>query len=279
MTVCIAALNVYPVKSCKGTALVTARLTPAGFYSDRAWMLVNAQGRFLTQREMPRMALIESSVIESAVQGSGVRFAAPGMSAIEVYSGDQDQERTVVVWLDTLTALDVGDVAAEWLSKFLHMAVRLVRFHPKSRRISSREWTGDVESPNQFSDGYAMLAISEASLADLNARLPSSMAPLPMNRFRPNIVLSGLDAYAEDRIHELHTDDVRLRVVKPCTRCAITTTDQLTGEVCGDEPIKTLKSYRWDAALRGVTFGQNVILMLGAGRTLSVGQELVPIWK
>jgi len=279
MTVRVAALNIYPVKSCKGIALANARLTPAGFYSDRAWMLVNPQGKFLTQRELPRMALIEPSLMESAERGSGVRLAAPGMSVIEVFPGDQHQERKVVVWRDTLTALDVGDFAAEWLSQFLHTAVRLVRFHPKARRISSREWTGEIESLNQFSDGYAMLAISEASLADLNARLPNPMTPLAMNRFRPNIVLSGLDAYDEDRIQELHSDDVRLRIVKPCTRCAITTTDQLTGEVCGDEPIKTLKSYRWDAALRGVTFGQNVILIRGDGKLLSVGQDLVPIWK
>jgi uncharacterized protein YcbX len=250
-----------------------------GFASDRAWMLVNAQGKFLTQRELPRMALIEPALIESAELGSGVRFAATGMSTIEVFLDNRCQDRTVIVWRDTLTAIDAGDVAAEWLSIFLHRAVRLVRFHPNARRISSLEWTGDIESPNQFSDGYAMLAISEASLTDLNARLPNTMAPLPMNRFRPNIVLSGLDAYAEDRIHELHAGDVHLRIVKPCTRCAITTTDQLSGEVCGDEPIKTLKSYRWDAALRGVAFGQNVILARGDGSTLSVGQELVPIWK
>jgi uncharacterized protein len=274
MTVQVAALHVYPVKSCKGIALNSVQLTPTGFSSDRHWMVVDPEGNFLTQRDLPRMAAIEPTSLPN-----GLRLSAPGMSAIEFITGDEHSERAVIVWRDTLLALDAGDPVAQWLSQFLQVAVRLVRFHPNARRVSSREWTGDIESLNQFSDGYAMLAIGEASLADLNGRLPNSIAPLPMNRFRPNIVLAGLDAYAEDRIHELHAGNVRLRIVKPCTRCKITTTDQLSGQVCGDEPIKTLKSYRWDVTLRGVAFGQNVILAAGAGCTLAVGQELAPVWK
>jgi uncharacterized protein YcbX len=251
-----------------------AKLASTGFELDRHWMLVNTADKFLTQRELPRMALID--VASSA---TGVQLTAPGMPAILVQPRDHRAERTVTVWRDTLTALDEGDDVAAWLSHFLGVNVRLVCFHPEQKRVSSRDWTGDIQALNKFSDGYAILAISEASLADLNHRLPASVAPLPMNRFRPNIVLSGLDAYAEDRIHELHAGNVRLRIVKPCTRCAIPTTDQLTGEVCGDEPIKTLKSYRWDAALRGVTFGQNVIVIDGVGSSLAVGESLEVVWK
>jgi len=275
MTVRIAALYVYPVKSCKGTELTQAQLTRTGLQGDRHWMLVNRSGKFLTQRELPRMALIKPTVSSNVL-----RLAAPGMQSIEVSQRDDCHERIVTVWRDTLTALDEGDTISEWLSQFLQKEVRLVRFHPQHRRLSNPEWTGDIEALTEFTDGYAMLVISEASLVDLNSRLPESAGgPLPMNRFRPNIVLSGLDAYAEDRIYELHAGDVRLRVVKPCTRCSITTTDQTSGEVHDDEPIKTLKTYRWDAALRGVTFGQNVILIAGVGAALSVGQELHASWK
>jgi uncharacterized protein YcbX len=241
-------------------------------------MVVGPEGKFLTQRELPKMALIAPTIIDDA-KLKGLRLVAPGMPEMEVFVGNDAQERSIEVWRDTLIARDAGDRVALWLSRFLQTNVRLVGFHPNARRVSSREWTGDIESLNQFSDGYAMLAISEASLADLNSRLPGSMSPLPMNRFRPNIVLSGLDAYAEDKIQELQAGDICLRIVKPCTRCKITTTDQTSGTVIGDEPIRTLKSYRWDAALRGVTFGQNVILAAGSGSVLSVGQELRPIWK
>jgi uncharacterized protein YcbX len=241
-------------------------------------MVVCPEGKFLTQRELPRMALIEATTI-SGTQQQGLRLVAPGMTELEVFLSNDAGERTIEVWRDTLLARDAGDGVALWFSQFLKKSVRLVGFHPNARRVSSREWTGDIESLNQFSDGYAMLAISEASLVDLNSRLPSSVSPLPMNRFRPNIVLSGLAAYAEDKMFELHAGAIRLRIVKPCTRCKITTTDQITGAVSGDEPIRTLKTYRWDAALRGVTFGQNVIVASGDGNVLSVGQELQPIWK
>jgi uncharacterized protein YcbX len=127
--------------------------------------------------------------------------------------------------------------------------VRLVRFDPRSRRRSDSNWTGDADAYSRFADGFALLAISLASLADLNARLER---PLPMNRFRPNLVLDGLEPYAEDELGDFGSDRVRLRRVKPCTRCRITTTDQL----------------------RGVKFGQNVIVLEGAGVELRKGQTL-----
>ena len=118
--------------------------------------------------------------------------------------------------------------------------------------------------------------LSNASLADLNRRLDR---PLPMNRFRPNIVIDGVDAYAEDRIHELVADGIRLRAVKPCTRCIITTTDQATAERDGEEPLRTLRSYRFSTELRGILFGQNLVLVEGVGRELRVGETLAVTWK
>lgn len=274
MTVRIEALNIYPIKSCKGIALSSANLTDTGFAQDRRWMLVNPSGRFLTQRELPRMALVEV-----ALAADSIRLSASDVAPLEVSTRGRHAHQTVTVWRDTLQALDEGDAAAEWCSSFLGMPVRLVRFDPEARRVCNREWTGEVEALNMFSDGYSILLISEASLADLNSRLPTGVGPLPMNRFRPNIVVSGLDAYGEDRIHELRGNGIRLRVVKPCVRCSITTTDQSIGVAKGDEPLRTLKSYRWNAELRGVCFGQNAITIDGVGNALSVGQELEVDWK
>jgi uncharacterized protein YcbX len=154
--------------------------------------------------------------------------------------------------------------------------VRLVRFDPAGRRVSSPEWTQGVEGLAKFADAFAWLIVSEASLQDLNARLS---APLPMNRFRPNIVLGGVDPFDEDRVHEFVADGVRLRAVKACARCVVTTTNQATGTRDGDEPLRTLREFRFDRRLKGVTFGQNLILIDGAGAELRVGQSVALEWK
>jgi hypothetical protein len=157
------------------------------------------------------------------------------------------------------------------LSELLGRPLRLVRFDQSRVRLSDLAWTGGLAAPNLFSDGFPLLAIARASLADLNSRLA---VPLPMDRFRPNLVLDGLPPYGEDALGDLIAGALRLRRVKPCTRCSITTTNQGTGAVEGDEPLRTLKSYRWDRALRGVTFGQNLIVVAGAGSRLTVGHPL-----
>ena len=152
----------------------------------------------------------------------------------------------------------------------------MVRFDTAVPRVCSPEWTPGTQAVTEFADGFPMLVISRASLADLNARLQKS---LPMTRFRPNLVIDGVDAFDEDRIHELRGDGVTIRLVKPCARCAITTTDQQTGERDGAEPLETLKEFRFDRALRGVMFGQNAIPIDGVGRELHVGDEFDVAWK
>jgi uncharacterized protein YcbX len=270
MIATVAALNIYPVKSCRGIALDRATLGEAGFEHDREWLVVQDR-RFVTQREQPRLALIEPRLADGALQ-----LTAPGMPELKIDASNAQEPVEVTCWKDRCDAFDAGDHVAEWLSKFLGQPYRLVRFDPRFRRQSNRAWTGDIEALNRFSDGYPWMLLSNASLADLNARLGRS---LPMNRFRPNIVIDGVDAYAEDRMHELAADGVRLRVVKPCTRCIITTTDQGTAERDGAEPLRTLRSYRFSAELKGVLFGQNLVLVEGAGRELRVGDELAVIWK
>jgi len=267
--IALAAMYIYPVKSCRGIELDRAVLTDAGLEHDREWMIVTPQGRFLTQREVPRLALIVPRLARDALW-----LAAPGLAPLEVPFDAPDEACEVLIWRDRCPARDLGEGAARWLSAFLGRAVRLVRFDPTHRRLSSPQWTGETPALTRFSDGYAMLVLSRASLDDLNARLP---VPLPTERFRPNLVLDGLPPYGEDGLRELWIGErVRLRVVKPCTRCVITTTNQQTGLVEGEEPLRTLGTYRWDAALGGATFGQNVIVLAGAGASLSRGTAVHP---
>jgi len=262
----IASLHYYPVKSCAGVDVDCVQLTSAGIAMDRAWMVVTPSGRFLTQRELPRLALIRPTIVEGVLM-----LAVPGLSVLRVPPGLEGSRVPVAIWKDTCPGIDAGDEAAAWLQQCLERECRLVRFDPAHRRLSSMEWTGGLEAENRFSDGYPLLVIGRASFDDLNARLARA---LPMNRFRPNIVIEGLGPYDEDRVDELFDDDVRLKIVKPCTRCTITTTEQSTGEVDGVEPLRTLKSYRHDRTLNGVLFGQNAIIVQGHGAALRRGQQL-----
>lgn len=267
----IRALNFYPVKSCRGITVDCATVTPMGFAHDREWMIVDASYRFITQREEPRLALIVPTLARDALT-----LDAPERASLRLVLEASAGSVEVIVWRDRCAAFDCGEEAATWLSEYLARPVRLVRFDRRRKRASSTDWTGDIEALNQFSDGFPWLVISQASLDELNARLPE---PLPMNRFRPNIVLTDVPAHAEDRAHELAIGTVRLRLVKPCTRCAITTTDQSAGERTSDQPLRTLKEYRFDKEMGGVLFGQNAILIAGAGEQIRTGQDVEISWK
>ena len=267
----IQAVNIYPVKSCRGIAVQQARITETGFEHDRQWMIVDAKNRFVTQRETPRLALIETEL-----NNGHLCLRAPGLTELTIPDEARGAKVEVVCWRDLCGAFDMGEVASDWLSEYLGARHRLVRFDAARERTSPPEWTREIRALTRFSDAFAWLVISQASLDDLNTRLP---LPLPMNRFRPNIVIRGVDAYAEDRIHEIHAGEVRLRVVKPCTRCAITTTDQSTAERESDQPLRALKQYRFSRQLKGVLFGQNAILVAGLGQTLRVGHEFEIVWK
>jgi hypothetical protein len=262
----ITGIHVYPVKSCRGLDLGRARLTREGLEHDREWMVVTPEGRFLTQREAPGLARVEVGI------GDGdLLLAAAGAGSVAVPLAHAGDAVEVDIWGERCLARDQGQAAAGWLSELLGRRVGLVRFDPRRERPSDPDWTGDATGYARFADGFALLVISLASLRDLNQRLEE---PLPMNRFRPNLVLDGLAPYAEDEPGDLGADGVRLRGVKPCTRCRVTTTDQQSGELRGDEPLRTLKTYRWDPRLRGVKFGQNFIVLQGAGAELSLGQVL-----
>lgn len=267
----IASLHVYPVKSCRGIACTSVGLVATGLAGDRQWLVVSQTGRFLTQRELPRLALVETSLSERELQ-----LTAPGMPRLNVATRSSGPALTVTIWGEQCAARDAGVEPAQWLSRFLGRPVRLVEFDFGRSRLSSAQWTQAIAAPVTFTDAFPILVISQASLDDLNGRLEG---PLPMNRFRPNVVLEGLQAYDEDRIHELVAGDVRLRLVKPCTRCKITTTDQASGAVMGAEPLATLKKYRWSKQLQGVLFGQNAIVVGGVGAELRVGQQFAVTWR
>jgi uncharacterized protein YcbX len=248
-TVVVSALNVYPIKSCAGIALDEARLGPRGIMHDRSFMLVDREGMLITQREQPRMALIRPAI--SADGELTVR--ATGMQALTIVSNQHGPRYPVTVWKYTGDGIDQGDEVAEWLSSFLGIDCRLVLFPNDAVRRSNPKYAKREQDQVAFADGYPCLLISEASLVDLNTRLEQ---PLPMNRFRPNIVVSGTEPYAEDTWRTIRIGEVTFDIVKPCDRCVITTTDQITTQR-GKEPLKTLAKYR-QAADNGVMFGQNL---------------------
>jgi uncharacterized protein len=274
----IARLFVYPVKSCAGVELSEVVLTEAGFDLDRAWMVVNEQGEFVTQRELPRMALVRPQLKHYEVV-----LRAPGMLALHLAIDAVQDPATVTLWGDAVQAFDMGDVAAQWFTDFLGQKLRLVRFDPDHRRLSSMEWTGGLEAPNQFSDGFPLLVLSEASVAELNRKLlAGGHAAVGIERFRPNIVLAGLEANDEDRLDVLRVaadQEVLLRPVKPSPRCPIPNIDPATAQI-DPQVSDTLQAYRKNERLGGaVTFGMNTIVLRGADQVLRVGQAVTARWR
>ncbi|MFG5409043.1 MOSC N-terminal beta barrel domain-containing protein [Piscinibacter sakaiensis] len=264
-------LHVYPVKSCAGVSVDEALLIETGLEFDRAWMVVDPDGVFVTQRELPRMALVRPTL-----RWQDVVLRAPGMLALHLALDTVEQPLRVRVWDDEVPAFDMGPLAAQWFSDFLGRPLRLVRFDPSHKRLSSKRWTGAVDAENAFSDGYPLLVASTGSLDELNRRLAAAgQAPVTLARFRPNLVLEGLDAHAEDTLDELRfeTPDgpVRLKLVKPCPRCPMPDIDPETAEV-GHAVGDVLAGYRADARVDGaLTFGMNAVLLEGVERALRPG--------
>ena len=267
----VAAVFVHPIKSCGGMAVHSSLLIETGLEFDRAWMVVNAQGAPLTQRELPRMVLIQPTL-----RSSDMVLRAPGMLALHIRLDTVEKPTRAQVWGDIVKAYDMGDLAAQWFSDFLGVKARLVRFDPEEQRLSDRRWTGDIEAESAFADAFSLLIASTAGLAELNRRLQlAGEAPVTMARFRPNIVLDGLDAHGEDHLDEICFDSadgpVKLKLVKPCTRCPIPDIDPVTatpGHAVGD----ALRSYRADPRMDGaLTFGMNAVIAQGIDCALHVG--------
>jgi uncharacterized protein YcbX len=219
------------------------------------------------------------ALIRPQIKSTEMVLRAPGMLALHVALDAVEQRARVQVWDDVVDAWDMGALAAQWFSDFLGQKLRMVRFDPDCRRLSSRKWTGNVEAPVQFNDGFALLVISEAALDDLNTRLQTAgHDPVGMERFRPNLVLSGVHAHDEDRVGEMQVateqGPTRLKPVKPCVRCPIPNIEPSSG-VPSPEVGDTLQTYRQDPRMNGgITFGMNAIVLAGAGQVLRVGQSV-----
>jgi uncharacterized protein YcbX len=263
----IASLHIYPVKSCRGIDVAKALLTPTGLEWDRRWMVVDNQDRFVTQREHSKLA-----TITTAIAAGRLELSAEGHSTLAVDAKASGDTRSVRIWKDNPSGIDAGDEAAAWLFRVLGGSYRLVRIDDKAPRLANPEYVGPRPQPVNFTDGFPVLMISRESLAGLNSRLPK---PIPMARFRPNVVIEGVAAHAEDAMIRFRFGSIVLRGVKHCTRCSVTTTDQKNGSRDPrQEPLRTLKTYRHDRKLHGVTFGQNCVLAEGVGETIAVGAPL-----
>ena len=271
VAVTLESVHVYPVKSCAGTTPGEALLTETGFDLDRAWMVTDGDFEFVTQRELPRLALVRPTL-----KSEELILRAPGMLALHVALDRVEGGCRARVWNDRVAAYDMGALCAQWFSDFLGRPLRLVRFDPEHERLADRAWTGAIAAPTALQDGYPLLVACVASLDEVNRRLGGAgEAPVTMARFRPNLVLGGLEAHGEDHLDEVvfETADgpVRLKLVKPCGRCPIPDVDPatgLTGHAVGD----VLRQYRADPRLAGaITFGMNAIVVEGIDRQLRAG--------
>jgi MOSC domain-containing protein len=247
----ISELNIYPIKSIRGISVNSANVTDRGFKHDRRWMLIDHFGNFMTQREYPQMAFINVEI-----EAKGLNVYHRNKKNLGKYSIPFNilKSKTIMVpiWDDTCAAILVGKEADKWFSKALDVECRLVYQPFESRRLVDKKYAKEKELVS-FADGYPFLIIGQASLDDLNSKLDE---PLPMNRFRPNIVFTGGEPYQEDNMKNFRVGDITFHGVKPCERCSITTTNQDTAERLY-EPLKTLATYR--KFENKVLFGMNLL--------------------
>lgn len=275
-TIQITGLFIYPVKSCRGISLEAARLGPRGFVHDREFLVVDETHAFLTQRNAPELATVqlaleEMGLVLKAPRAGELRLAFSNLEG----RGAPRRALRVTIFSDSVLADDVSDEAAEWFSAALERPCRLVRIGASYSRTVPLEKIAQGHRPARgpeipFTDAFPTLLICEESLADLNTRLPE---PLPMNRFRPNIVVRGCAPYGENTWNGVRAGDIVFGGGAPCLRCVITTIDQQTGRRDGVEPLRTLATYRRTPDGGGVSFGQYLIHS-GIGK-LRVGDALM----
>lgn len=259
----VSSLHLYPVKSLGGVDVARAQVVERGFAHDRRWMVVDPDGRLITQRSHPKLALIQARLDEPKGEPRRLRLEPPGVPPLvlpaaldegpQMHADETHADETQVeVWASRCVALDAGDEASGWFSEYLGESCRLV-YMPETTHRPVDQNHGEPDDLVSFADGFPFLLIEQASLEDLNSRLDE---PVPMNRFRPNIVVSGAEPFAADHWRRIRIGEVEFRVAKPCARCVMTTIDQATGRKTR-EPLRTLASYR--RRDNEVLFGQNLI--------------------
>jgi len=259
--VTVSGLTIYPVKSLQGITLKTMKIGEKGPEMDRRFMVVDASGRFLTMRTLHRMCLIGTELLPGKLL-----LRARKLPPLIVKLDRPGSQKQVTVWKDTVLATDMGQEASEWFTEALGQEVHLVFIPDDVIRLVDPQYATTPQDQVSFADAYPIHLISEASLGDLNFRLKT---PVPMNRFRPNIVVSGCEPYEEDTWKKIRIGNVILSIVKPCSRCVATTVDQASGER-SDEPLATLAKYRKQE--KGIMFGQNCIQQ-NAG-SIALGDEV-----
>ncbi len=258
----VKSLYCYPVKSCKGVELTHAQVDERGIRHDRSWLIVSESGMAVTQRDFPRMSLIETEIVDER----RLRLYIPEKGELLLDATDDGLARTVRVWDDTCDAVDQGEQSSVWLSEFLGTRVHLVRMREQFVRPVTSKYATSSEQQVGFADGFPFLLLAEASLEDLNQKLEF---PVLMNRFRPNIVVSGCAAFAEDSWKSIQIGDLQFDVVKPCARCLIISIDQEDANI-SKEPMRTLSFYRQFG--KKVLFGQN--LVHHSAGSIQVGDEV-----
>ncbi len=277
MTASVVRVDIYPVKGGRGISRTRASVEARGLVGDRRWMVVDSNGRFLTQREMPALARLvgEETADGLTLEHDGSRHHA----AIP----DGGTRLVVQVWKSTVDAASAGDDTGRYLSQCLGTPVHLVYMDEAATRTASAEWAGD-DAPVSFADGFPVLIATRASLDDLNARMAVNGEPaLSMERFRPNVVIEGTKAWEDDAWTRIRIGTVVFEINKPCVRCVVTTTDQETGDRPSDEPLRTLATFRRskDRRAAGVLFGWNAVPRTTGD--IAVGDEVEvletrPIW-
>ncbi len=262
MSILLSSLFYYPIKACRGHEVRAWKVERMGLEHDRRMMVVTPDGEFLTQREHAKLALVTPQLNDGVLT-----LNAPNFDSLQLAVRESGAVQPVNIWKSKgVHAVDQGADSAQWFSDWLGVEVRLVHIAEGYQRKVNAKYAINSDDHTGFADGYPILLVSAESLADLNSRLES---PVPMNRFRPNIVVQGCDAFAEDTWNEIQIGGVKLAIVKPCPRCEVTTIDKETLER-KKEPLKTLGKYRKHAL--GAIFGQNVI-PLNSGR-LEVGMNV-----
>ncbi len=243
-------INIYPIKSCRGITLQKAEVTPKGFVNDREFMIVDEYGKFITQRQQSKLAQIIVKITENEIT---LTVANDSFSFIPTLTGEKIE---VEVWRDRIFAIDQGNNVANWLQSILQKNVRLVKQSPHHPRLVNPNYAIKDTDEVSFADGYPYLLTNTASLAELNQKLPQ---PIPMNRFRPNIVINPSESFIEDSWKTIKIGDITFNLVKPCSRCIIITTDQFTGERDKfKEPLRTLSTFR-HFSQGEIMFGMNMI--------------------
>jgi uncharacterized protein YcbX len=265
MSIVLSSLIYYPIKACRGHEVESWNVERAGLEHDRRMMVVTPEGEFLTQREHAKLALVNPTLNDSMLT-----LSAPNFDSMQTAIQRSGATVPVNIWKSKrVKAVDQGEEAAGWFSDWLGAPVRLVHIADGYKRIVSRDYAVNDDDHTGFADGFPILVTSEESLHDLNSRLES---PLPMNRFRPNIVVRGCDAFAEDAWNQIRIGDVKIAIVKPCARCEVTTIDKETLER-SKEPLKTLGKYRKQKL--GAIFGQNSIALNRGRLQLGMNVEVV----